>query len=144
MPKGTPWQQGQSGNPNGRPPNPLSVTNKGREYWLRPAPPGLVKEVFGKKQRGVTYGDCYWHALMSDACAGTPDLRIHARDVLYERFEGKVPQPLLKPDQPLPAEGGYADIYSPEFLARLITDLIKDGRATSDALARISPETGSG
>jgi len=69
------WQPGQSGNPNGRPPNPLSLTNRLRQHLDEPASKYehvcRIADKLGVMVHDKTVGDVLMaaatmHAILSD------------------------------------------------------------------------------
>lgn len=84
MPRGKPWQPGQSGNPAGRPPKELCLTSILKEKLLE-----IPEEVDGKPNtEGKSRGELIVDKAVELATRG--DER-HLREV-WDRIEGKVPQ----------------------------------------------------
>lgn len=136
------WKKGQSGNPAGRPPDPLSVTAELKLQWLDPAPAALVKELFGPRVITATLGQCFVRKALLDCVRGSEESQLRARQQIWERLEGKPIEQLQGPQGVTADVNQYGDFLDPDFLTRLIADAIKDGRARPDTLAKVSPESG--
>lgn len=83
--KGQPhrWKKGESGNPNGRPKKPLSLTS-------------LLKDALDKvpegEEHGRTNADLAIQALLKEAHNGN----LTAIREILDRCDGKVPQPMIQ------------------------------------------------
>lgn len=110
------WQPGQSGNPAGRPPNPISLTSAIKRIGDTIAPEKLIKEIqddIPEFPVDSTFVDCLaarnWLKAM-DQKAGD----IMAKEIA-ERIDGKVPFPLTgEGGGPIPIAFDFSALTKPQ------------------------------
>lgn len=89
------WRKGQSGNPKGRPPKGLALTDILRELIEQP-----TKVSSTHRHAGKTYKQAIIDELLNKAVEGEE----WAIKMVYERLEGKPAQPLVGPSPDEPVE----------------------------------------
>ena len=91
-----PWKPGQSGNPKGRPPNIRYLTEILRDEVDKPCPPIMRKRLSGiiPKNEKLTIGQATVVATINNMINGNAA----AIKQIWDRLDGKVPQPITGPD----------------------------------------------
>ena len=91
-----PWKPGQSGNPKGRTPNIRYLTEILRDEVDKPCPPILRKRLSGiiPKKEKLTISQATVVATINNMIKGNAA----AIKQIWERMDGKLPQPITGPD----------------------------------------------
>lgn len=113
----TSWKEGQSGNPKGRPPNPISLTTAVKAMGDREAPKATIKDL---NDLGANLPDkATWiQTLAARNWIKASDLKtgdVMAKEI-NERIDGKVPFPLTgAPDgDPIKFKFDFSDLSEKE------------------------------
>lgn len=130
LPRGRPWQKGQSGNPKGRPPVRVDVTTQFVEAMAERIPERIRVALSDKIGREIpkrwTYLQLWARRMRDDACNGDHNIS----KFIWERLEGKVKEQISHSfETPLEVvnQEELKDPYAPDQLSESVRQFVESG-----------------